>query len=121
MATSLVMYSLDITGVNPQNLVSDESVDITQVSTDNKILIVPKYGYFYTNSFVLKDNGVEVPKSKYRFTEYFHKASFKYGKQICGSILVDVTGLSGDLVYSYQVLGGDNSRSTSNLIEVFYD
>ena len=120
MAIPIISYALDPTGKSPDNLVSGESVTISGV-TDNKFLIVPKHGYFFTETFSLESGGTPIARDKYKFTEYYHKASLKYGKQICGSILVDVTGLSGDLVYSYQVLGGDNSRSTSNLIEVFYD
>ena len=121
MPIDVILHKLDPTGINPDNLVPNEIIPITSTLIDGKDLITPKFGYFFTDSVVLKVNGVDVPRSQYKFTEYFHKASLKYGKQICGSILVDVTGLSGDYDLTYQALGGNTSRSASNIIDVYYD
>lgn len=94
MPIDVILHKLDPTGINPDNLVENEIVPITTTPIDGKDLNTPKFGYFFTESVVLQVGGVDVPRNKYRFTEYFHKASLKYGKQICGSILVDVTGIT---------------------------
>ena len=120
--TDVISYPLDPTGVNPDNLVSNELWPVTTNRVNGKDLIVPQFGYFYTDSVVLKVNGVDVPRDKYKFTEYYHKASLKYGKQICGSILVTLDpDIRGEYSLTYQTLGGDNSRSATNLVKVFYE
>lgn len=120
MPIPVIRHALDRTGVNPANLVSDEEHPL--ITGENNI-IVPKFGYFYKESVVLTyvaDN-TPVPRAAYRFTEFFQEASLKYGKEICGSILIEDKTVVGPVTITYQALGGDNSRSTGNLIDVYYD
>jgi hypothetical protein len=120
--TNVITYPLDKTGVNPDNLVENEIVPVTTNRVNGRDLIVPKFGYFYTDSVVLLVDGTPLPRNKYKFTEYYHTASLKYGKQICGSILVTLDdSVVGNYDLTYQVLGGINSRSTQNMVDVFYE
>lgn len=120
MPLDVIRYDLDITGVNPSNLVAGE-VHTFDPSTTK--LLIPKFGYFYKDSLVIVDHTTNTPltKAQYICTEYFHNASLKYGKEIVGSILITDDSLEDPVRISYQVLGGENSRSSNNVVEVFYD
>jgi hypothetical protein len=84
--------------------------------------IVPDYGYFFKDSFVLLDDASSTPidRAKYRFTEYYSEESLKCGKEICGSVIMDAS-VTLPVKFSYQVLGGHTSKSTDNILAVHYD
>ena len=119
MATALIRHEYDRTGVNPANLVADETFT-PLIGEPN--LIVPDYGYFFKDSFILLDDATSTPidKTKYKFTEYYSEESLKCGKEICGSVLIDPT-VSSTVRFSYQALGGHTSRSSDNILAVHYE
>lgn len=120
MPLNVTRYVLDRTGTLPANLVTGEVHALTASATK---LVRPKYGYFYKKSLVIKNTATNTPltKAQYICTEYFEDASLKYGKEIVESILITDPALTGSVTIDYQVLGGHNSRSTENIIDVFYD
>lgn len=120
MALFVTRYALDRTGINPANLVSDEEHPI---SLSDQSLIVPKFGYFYKESLVIEDavSGTPLNAGQYICTEFHQSASLKYGKAIFGSILITDDALVNPVKITYQVLGGENTRSAENIIDVYYD
>lgn len=119
MATALIRHEYDRTGFLPANLVTDETFT-PLIGEPN--LIVPDFGYFFKDSFVLLDDATSTPiaRDKYKFTEYYSEESLKCGKEICGSVLIDPS-VSTTVRYSYQALGGHTSRSTDNILAVHYE
>lgn len=119
MATALIRHEYDRTGVLPANLVTGETFT-PLIGEPN--LIVPDFGYFFKDSFVLLDGatGTPIARDKYKFTEYYSEESLKCGKEICGSVLIDPS-VSTSVKYNYQALGGHTSRSTDNILAVHYE
>lgn len=117
MALFVTRYELDRTGINPANRIAGEEHPFTAADTT---LIVPKFGYFYKDNLVIKNlyTGLPLTAGQYICTEYFEKASLTYGKAIYGSILITDDSLNG-VILDYNVLGGENTRSPSNILSVF--
>lgn len=120
MALFVQRYRYDNTGVDPANLVTNEPhvLESTPIR-----LIQPNFGYFFTASVKLYDTNTQelIDDSKYTFMEYFEKESIACGKKICGSIVLTDDTLPNDLSITYQALGGLNSRSAKNVVDVHYD
>ena len=119
MSLFVQRYQRDPTGVDPANRVENE---LHTLPTTVK-LIDPAYGYFYADSVEIfsLNTQTSIPSDQYTFTEYFEKESFETGKKIYGSILLLDDTLTGDILLTYQALGGINSKSTQNVLDVYYD
>lgn len=117
MALFVTRYELDRTGINPANRITGEEHIFTPAQTT---LLVPKFGYFYKDNLVIRNlyTGLPLTDGQYICTEYFEKASLTYGKAVYGSILITDDSLSG-IILDYNVLGGENTRSPSNVLSVF--
>lgn len=113
-------YQYDKTGLDPSNLVENES---HLLGSDPIRIIVPKYGYFFKNTVKLYsvDRQEYIDGAKYIFTEYFEKQSIKVGKEIYGTIVIVDDSITGEILITYQALGGINSKSSENIIAVHLD
>lgn len=116
MPQTLVRYTLDPTGVNPDNLIRGE----THVLSDRRYrAIAPRYGAFFTQGLVLTDtfnNRILAKGTDYEFTELYQTPTIKYGKEIVGCIVVINTQVSADVSLTYQALGGDFSGNIDALV-----
>lgn len=108
-------YPLDLTGVNPNNLVVSEPH--TLPAGINRA-IVPNYGAFYSESLVVREvstGKLLLPKQQYKAAQLYQDATEASGKEVCSIIVVTDTDVESDLEVSYQVVGGDFSYSVSAL------
>lgn len=120
MPLNVTRYELDVTGINPDNLVEDEVHQITLGTTN---LIVPEFGYFFKESLVIKDTvtGDPLVSGQYICTEFSLKHTLRTGKEIVGSILITDDSIINPVSITYQVLGGENTRSPTNVLAVWED
>lgn len=104
MSYNIPRFELDITGLNPSNLIIDEphvlsSRDVRSVS--------PLYGPYFNESVVVKDGATVLVKDiDYQLTELHQEATLKYGKEISTVILIINPSVSSNVTITYQTLGG---------------
>lgn len=115
MAT-LIRYPLDPTGVNPNNKVLNEPHTLQNRTIR---VVAPSYGAFFTESLVIKDvtnNNVTLTSTQFKAVELYEFPSGRYGKEICGVILITDVSVSNNISISYQALGGDYSTNTDAIV-----
>jgi hypothetical protein len=113
-----IKYPLDLTGINPNNLVISEPQVLP--ATGNRAF-VPNYGPFYTKGLTVIDaatGGVLVPYSQYIAAQLQQDASEETGLEICGVIVITDPNVSSNILITYQVLGGEYSYSVDALIQL---
>lgn len=120
MSVSVVTHAYDNTGTNPLNLVTGE---LHSLSNSSLRLVEPEFGYFYKKSVIITDTATNttLDESQYVCLDNFEKESLLTGKEICATIMILDKGVVGPLSLSYRVLGGINSRSSTNILDVFFE
>ena len=119
MATSpLFRYPLDATGTNPNNLVVGEPHTLQNRTIR---VIAPTYGAFYSESVIIKDlnTNTNLLTTQYKATELYEFPTGRYGKEICGVILITDINVSNNVEITYQALGGDystNADAVANML-----
>lgn len=119
MPLPIVRYPLDTTGLNLDNLVSDE---IHTLSNKPVRAIAPTYGAFYTESLKIFDLQTQrqlVKGTQYLCTELLQTPTELYGKEICYLILIIDPAISNQVLIQYQVLGGLYTRSGDAIINIY--
>lgn len=110
MSTPLVLrYPLDTTGTNPNNLVAGE---LRTMPRKKVRPLAPLYGAFYSESMRVIDTttNLELVKgTQYHSIELYELPSAKYGKEICGLILIIDPAVSDQVSLQYQAVGGEYS------------
>lgn len=103
---SIVRFDYDSTGVNPDNLVSNE----IHALTDHFVrAFSPTYGPFFADSVVLFDNANDrqlVRGVDYSITELNQDITLRLGKEVSSVILVLNASVSNAVRMTYQVVGG---------------
>jgi hypothetical protein len=103
---SIVRFDYDPTGVNPDNLVSNE----IHALTDNYVrAFAPTYGPFFADSVVLFDNANDrqlVRGVDYSITELNQDITLRLGKEVSSVMLVLHPSVSNVVRMTYQVVGG---------------
>jgi hypothetical protein len=99
-------YALDTTGVNPTNLIRNES----HVLADGPMrLFAPNFGSFFTESMKLIDlgnNNRELVKGvDYYPSDVAELPSGLYNKEICNIVVIKNPAVTKDVMLTYQVLG----------------
>lgn len=105
-------YDLDLTGVNPNNLVKNELHTTTEARFRDYNFIVPLFAPFYIDNFEL------FIKSGDTLTELKEDVDFSFalpyvtgtrttGKQMYAALTLHNLNLNGILVTNYQTIGGD--------------
>lgn len=125
MNTSLVRYVLDPTGTNPDNLVLGE---VHTLSDLRNRVIAPVYGAFYTDGAQIIDVGNNnrplIRGIDYVFAELYQSLTLKFGKEICGLMIVINKDVSSNVKINYQTVGSQYVRSAEglkNLLEELSD
>lgn len=117
MPAPVIRHPLDPTGVNVNNLVMNEAHTLP-----NRLVrvISPIYGAFFTESVVIRDtaNNQVLTSSQYDAVELFEVPTAKYGKEICGIILIKDTTVSANVTLQYQALGGDYGGSLDIIVNM---
>jgi hypothetical protein len=118
MVMAVWKYGLDVTGKNPDNLVSGE---IHTVPLDNKYAFATDYGPFYSDSvkITVKDTGVVLTQgTDYECLYLYVDAVQASGKPVTAVIHVLNKSINGDLLLDYQVVGGPYSSNAYALEEL---
>ena len=118
-AYSTLVFNLDPSGKNPDNLVLNEPHNLSSRPTRS---IAPQHGAFFADSFVLRSGSTTwgVRGQDYQIVELHQEATLKYGREICSVVLVLNTNIPSDVTISYQALGGPyahNDKSIANLYQ----
>lgn len=120
MATApLIRYALDPTGINPDNLVAGE---VKTLTSSQMRAAAPAYGPFFAESMIIYDHGTNVLLHRgidYDLVDLIEEATLDYGKEIMQTILIKNTGVSGQIRYSYQCLGGLYQNNSSGIIALY--
>lgn len=99
-------YPLDLTGANPDNLITDE---IHSLSTLDIRVIIPSYGAFYSDSVTIKDAITGLPmvyKKDYIIGEISQDITLRTNKEVSTSIIITNTSFIGSVLISYRTVGG---------------
>jgi len=84
--------------------------------------LAPNYGAFYTDSVVVRDNvtnAILVKGTQYECVQLHQIASLKFGKNICTLILIKDQNVNSTVNVRYQVVGGEYSDNSSNIISMY--
>lgn len=116
-------YNLDITGIDPNNLVVNEVHMVTEINSATYDLIIPKFGPFYLPNFNLEhlaEDGSVRPL--YENTDYVLVLPFvggirSLGQVIYGGISISTLFATGALRVTYQTLGGSWTADSSYVLE----
>lgn len=113
-------FQLDRTGLNPDNLIEDEIHTTIDIATG---ILIPEFKNFFTESMVVVNHldEVLVRDTDWVPIEFNSEASLMVGKEICTAIIL-LTNLDGNPIkISYQLLGGVDTFSSSNLIAAYVE
>lgn len=108
-------YPEDGTGLNSDNAVVGE---VHTLKTGNIRCVAPIYGGFFCESIVVynHDTGIQLIEGvDYYFAELYEFPSHRYGKEICGLVVVKNRYLN-NVRLNYQALGGSYSYSMDSII-----
>lgn len=110
-------YPLDPTGVSPDNRIAAEAHTLPNRTVR---AFAPLYGAFFAESLIIRDRatGQTLNSSQYRSTELFEFPTGRYGKEICGIVLITDTSVSSNIEVDYQVLGGEYSTNTDAIVQM---
>lgn len=109
---NLVRLDLDITGLNSNNLITDEPHSLSNKPTRS---IAPKLGPFFAESLIVKDGANILTRGQdYQIVELHQEATLKYGKEIASVILIINSNVSSNVTITYQALAGHYSYSGTN-------
>ena len=115
-------FSLDTTGLSPNNLVVNEP----HILANARIrAIAPIHASFFKQGVILKITSTNtiLNQSQYKFYSIQALASAKFSKEIYDIILVTDSAVPSDISVTYQALGGDytfTSETTKQLIDELY-
>lgn len=110
-----VKYPLDLSGVNPTNLVKQE---YHELPLGKNRAFVTDYGAFFSESLRIIDQstGVElIPRTQFKAVQLQEQATEKSGKEVCSIIVIVDEAVSDKVLVTYQAIGGDFSYSVDSL------
>jgi hypothetical protein len=114
----LLKYPIDRTGKSPTNLVINEPHIIGESS---KRAFVPNCGPFYTASAKVVDvrTGETLkPREQYLILQPYQEASIETGLDVASVVYITDPSVSTDILFTYQVVGGEFSWSVYALEEM---
>lgn len=105
MPTPAIRHEEDRTGLNPDNLVINESH--TLLPRQRRIL-VPLYGPYYTESLVITDvnTGKQLKTTDYFHADFVQTAQWLSGKEVASTIVITNRSISNNISINYQCFGG---------------
>lgn len=116
----VLVYPIDPTGINPNNLVLDEPH--TLGPGENRAF-VSSYGPFFTESMVVREVGTGRVLTKnlhYVAAQIYQDATITMGKEVCGVVVITDPSIRAEILFSYQVVGGvfgSSSKALGQMIE----
>lgn len=116
-AFTLYRFPLDSTGVNTSNRVVNEPHTLV-----NRVVraFAPSYGAYFTESLIIRDvaSGQTLTHSQYKTVEMYEFPTGRYGKEICGVIMIVDASISNNVEITYQALGGEYSNNSDAIISM---
>lgn len=104
-------YNTDLTGVNPQNLVSTELHTTSEATFRDYRFIVPNFSPFYVDHFKMVLTGPNgrplVEDVDFSFALPYVTGTRVTGKQMYGAVTLHNLDLNGVLALDYQTVGGE--------------
>lgn len=116
MAPEIVRYPFDPLGKNRNNLVPGE---MHRLGTNERRIIVPLHGAFYTESIILVDVYTNKPLKHnvhYVFDSLRQEVTALTGKEICGIIVVIDRDVSDQIALTYQAVGGPYTNNMEDIL-----
>jgi hypothetical protein len=118
MPLNAIPLDLDITGLNPDNLIVNEPHSLSNRPTRS---IATSLGPFFAPSLILRDGSLTLTRGvDYQIVELHQEATLLYAQEIASVILVINSSVSSDVTATYQALGGyyaNNAGPIANLYE----
>jgi len=124
-------YPLDVTGLNPSNLITNELHTLTEVNANTYRLLIPDFAPFYLDNFTLTHTDVQGNVSTlnegadYIFVLPYLAGSRSIAKMLYGAISISNSVIDGTLTMNYQTLGGswiaDKNFVLQQLAEYVYN
>ena len=114
-----IRYILDPSGVNPDNLVTNEH---HHLDIHLRRVIIPINGAFFENSLLIKDlanNRILSKDIDYNVDQLCREPTMMYGLSIYSVILIINTTVSSNVSINYQCLGGYYQQDYNNLLEAY--
>lgn len=114
----LYRYGLDLTGINPDNFISNE---IHELSTRRNRAVVPKAGIFFADGLVMIDNYTNRILTRgidYVFVELNQILSLRTGKDVFGAALVINRSVGSNVKISYNCVGGIHCQSAQTMFDL---
>jgi len=107
-----VTYPLDLTGIDPGNLVTNELHTVTESQFKDYYFIVPNFAPFFIDNFsaTITINNVTTPLVEdvdFSFALEYVTGTRTTGKVMYGAITLHNLSLNGVLSITYQTIGGD--------------
>lgn len=121
-----IVYPLDLTGVNPSNLVTNELHTTTESNFRDYFFIVPLFAPFFIDHFNLTQviNNVETPLVEgihYTFALEYLSGTRVTGKPMYGAISLNNPNQSALLKMTYQTLGGESNANRLYVLQTLAD
>lgn len=119
-----VSYPLDVTGLDPANLIPDELHTLTEVNNTSYRLLIPEFSPFYLDNFELKhtdDQGNVTILNEgvdFMFVLPYLAGSRSIGKMLYGGVSINTIFINGNLSMTYQTLGGDWIADRDHVLQV---
>jgi len=115
----ILWLEFDETGVNPDNLCTNEVVALPTNPTGIRAFVLP-HGAFYVNSLVLKDalGNTLTPWVDYAPTHAYPQVRVNSGLDNAALVIVKNATLAGNLVATYQACGYPFGLSNQDLLDV---
>ncbi len=123
MSTPPNTYQYDPTGVDPDNLITNEIQVVTPpIDPTRANFIVPRAGPFFKDGFILRTGpAVTDPLLQegvdYEFTHKHQEASLSLEKEVYGSINFLNRAYSGTVYETYQTIGGPYTLADYTIVE----
>lgn len=117
-------YPLDITGINPANLVTNEVHTLTEINSSTNRLLIPVFAPFYLDNFRLTHidpNGIGRllhENADYIFVLPYLAGSRSIAKMLYGAVSITNAVIDGSIVMEYQTLGGEWIADRNHALEV---
>lgn len=111
-------FMLDETGVNPDNLVSGE---VVQLSDRRFRCVVPKHGPFFVDSIRLYDGETQQPlqKAQYSIPMISQEATLRLGLEVADSLIIEDETVASTVLVTYQAVGGLFQNNIANVVAIF--
>ena len=114
--TTIIQYPLDPTGINIDNLVSNE---LHTLIIRPLRYLVPNYSAFYADSMVIKDvdTNAILNSNQWYPTELQEEPTSLYGKGVYKALIINDASIGINVLLTYQSVGGKYSDSDLPLEE----